>query len=192
MNRNYTLYGTVVLAALLFLGAVPLTAQENVELPPIKQQLYNLGFGVFPEPVEAPDFTIPILNGSETSLSDYQGKVVIINLWATWCPPCRAEMPSMQKLYDALNPQGFEILAVAAPNPPRETMEKITAFIDDNAFSFPVLIDNEFEVNSIYGTGSIPTSYVIDSQGELVARLTGAIDWMDESVVAAFREMLPR
>ena len=178
--------------ALLFLGAFPLTAQEDVELTPVKQQLYDLGFGVFPEPVEAPDFTIPLLNGPETSLSDYRGKVVIINLWATWCPPCRAEMPSMQELYDTLNGQGLEILAVAAPNPPRETLEKITDFIDENGFSFPVLIDNEFEVNSIYGTGSIPTSYVIDTEGDLVGRLTGAIDWMDESVVEVFREMLLR
>lgn len=191
MNRKTALFGTTMLA-LLFLVAFPLTAQEDVELTPVKQQLYDLGFGVFPEPVEAPDFTIPLLNGPETSLSDYRGKVVIINLWATWCPPCRAEMPSMQELYDTLNGQGLEILAVAAPNPPRETLEKITDFIDENGFSFPVLIDNEFEVNSIYGTGSIPTSYVIDTEGDLVGRLTGAIDWMDESVVEVFREMLLR
>ncbi|MDY7028917.1 MAG: TlpA disulfide reductase family protein [Spirochaetota bacterium] len=191
MNRKIGIFGIFMLA-LLFMGILPITAQENVELPPIKQQLYNLGFGVFPEPVEAPDFTVPLLNGPEASLSDYRGKVVVLNLWATWCPPCRAEMPSMQKLYEMLKPQGLEILAVAAPNPPRETLDKIADFVQAGGFSFPVLIDHEFDVNGIYSTGSIPTSYVIDSEGELVARLTGAIDWMDEGIVSVFREMLPQ
>lgn len=159
-------------------------------MSPVKQQLYDLGFGVFSDVVDAPDFTVPVLHGSEISLSDLRGKVVLLNLWATWCPPCRAEMPSMQELYTKLNSRGFEILAVAAPTPPRETIDKITDYVAENGFSFPILIDDQFEVNNIYGTGSIPTSYVINTRGELIARLTGSIDWTDEKIIEVFTELL--
>jgi len=182
---------TLLLFTALFLSGPYLWAQDQAELSPEKQRLYDLGFGVFSQTVEAPDFSIQLLDGSQVSLSDYRGKLVLLNLWATWCPPCRAEMPSMQELYDKLHPKGFEILAVAAPNPPRETLDKIRDFVSSNAFSFPILIDEQFEANSIYGTGSIPTSYIISTDGELVARLTGAIDWKGEDIVKIFTEMLP-
>lgn len=180
------------LLMLVFLATVfTLSAQEEMNLNKAEQLFYDSGFGVLKENTEAPDFNVRSLEGKSVSLSDYRGKVVLINLWATWCPPCREEMPSMQSLYDDLKDRGFTILAAAAPNPPRETREKIEDFIKDGNYSFPVLIDSEYEVNEIYGTGSIPTSWVVDSEGTLVARLVGATDWTSESVVSAFEELLP-
>ena len=181
-----------ILVIALFAGVSLLWAQEDVNLSPAKQQFYDLGFAVFPDPVDAYDFTATLRDGSNVRLSDYSDKLVLINLWATWCPPCRAEMPSMQELYDTLNPRGFEILAVAFPSPPQETVEKIYSFVDQNGFSFPVLIDHTFSVSNIYGTGSIPTSYIVDAEGHLVARLKGAINWSDEKIVAAFESLLPQ
>jgi len=168
-----------------------LSAQEEMDLSKAEKLLYNSGFGVLKETTPAPDFTIQTLDGESVSLSDYQGKVVLLNLWATWCPPCREEMPSMQDLYEDLTNEGFTILAVAAPNPPRETLEKIETHIADNNFTFPVLIDSEYKANKIYGTGSIPTSWVIDTEGNLVARLVGATDWSGDPIVSAFKELLP-
>jgi len=153
---------------------------------------YDSGFGVLKQATAAPDFTVKTLDGQTASLSDYRGKVVLLNLWATWCPPCREEMPSMQSLYDDLKDQGFTILAVAAPNPPRETREKIETFVSQGDYSFPILLDSEYKVNGIYGTGSIPTSWVVDAEGNLVARLVGATDWTAEPIVSAFEELLPQ
>ncbi len=180
------------LIVLVFLtAAFTVSAQEEMNLSKVEQMFYDSGFGVLKQTTAAPDFTVQTLEGQTVSLSDYRGKVVLLNLWATWCPPCREEMPSMQSLYDDLEDRGFTILAVAAPNPPRETREKIENFIREGEYSFPVLIDSEYKVNGIYGTGSIPTSWVVDTEGNLVARLVGATDWTAEPIVSAFEELLP-
>jgi len=96
----------------------------------------------------------------------------------------------MQTLYNELKDRGFTILAVAAPNPPRETFEKIESYIAEYEYTFPVLIDSEYKVNGTYGTGSIPTSWIVDTEGNLVARLVGATDWESESIMGAFEELL--
>ncbi len=191
MKTTFTLKQLIFVLVLLSLAMI-LPAQEEMELSKAEQLFYNSGFGVLKETTAAPDFSVKTLDGESVSLSDYKGKVVLLNLWATWCPPCRKEMPSMQALYDDLSNRGFTILAVAAPNPPRETLEKIKNHISENDFSFPVLIDAEYKVNSIYGTGSIPTSWVVDTEGNLVARLVGATEWTAEPVVSAFEELLPQ
>ncbi|HDQ14467.1 MAG TPA: TlpA family protein disulfide reductase [Sediminispirochaeta sp.] len=190
LNKSFTV--TAFLVSLLLFSLSGASAQQDVELTPLQEELYNMGFGVFTEEVEAPDFTVPDLEGSQVSLSNQKGKLVLLNLWATWCPPCREEMPSMQELYDRLEPRGFTILAISAPQPPRETEEKIRGYIGENGFNFPVLIDSEFQAFPIYNTGSIPTSYLIDPEGNLVARLTGSIDWTSPGIVDILEKMLPR
>lgn len=191
MNSTRKITGLLLTIGFLLLLGAPLWAQDDVELTPLQQKLYELRFGIFTKEVEAPDFSLPLLNGDVVNLSDYRGKLVLLNLWATWCPPCRAEMPSMQTLYDDLKDDGFTILAVSAPNPPRETEQKIRAHVSENNFTFPVLIDAEYRAYGIYNTGSIPTSYLIDTEGNLVARLTGAIEWDSPEVVDVLTEMLP-
>jgi peroxiredoxin len=191
MNKT-SLYKQAFIVVVLLLLTFSLSAQEEIDLSAAEQLFYNSGFGVLKETTVAPDFTVQTLDGNTVSLSDYQGKVVLLNLWATWCPPCREEMPSMQTMYEELKGRGFTILAVAAPNPPRETREKIENFISDGQFSFPVLIDSEYQVNGIYGTGSIPTSWVVDAEGNLIARLVGATDWTSDPIMAAFEEILPQ
>lgn len=164
--------------------------QEGIEnLSEPQKKLYQSGFGVPKNPIEAPDFTLERLSGGEVSLGDYEGQVVLLNLWATWCPPCRAEMPSMQDLYDQLSENGFTILAVAAPNTQRESLENIESYIEENNFTFPVLLDTQNSVFSTYGTGSIPTSWIVGPDGMLLARLRGKKDWTQDSIVSAL-EML--
>lgn len=177
---------------LFLLLTFSLSAQEDIDLNKAEELFYNAGFGVLKETTAAPDFTIETLQGDRVSLSDYRGQVVLLNLWATWCPPCREEMPSMQTLYNQLKGRGFSILAVAAPTPPRETFEKIKNYIAENEYTFPVLIDSEYKVNGTYGTGSIPTSWIVDTEGNLVARLVGATDWESDSIMEALEELLPQ
>lgn len=190
--NNSSFYKQAFFVVVLLFVAFSLSAQEEMDLSRAEQLFFDSGFGVLKETTAAPDFTVQNLDGKTVSLSDYRGKVVLLNLWATWCPPCREEMPSMQTMYDELKGRGFTILAVAAPNPPRETREKIENFVADGQYSFPILIDSEYEVNGIYGTGSIPTSWVVDTDGNLVARLVGATDWTSDSITSAFEELLPQ
>jgi peroxiredoxin len=183
---------------LIFVAAIAVTvaltpllpAQEMPEgLSEAQRMLYQAGFGVPKKEIAAPDFTIKTLKGKEVSLSDYRGKVVLLNLWATWCPPCRSEMPSMQELYDTFSREDFTILAVAAPDSPRESRDKIEQFISEGEYTFPILLDSSQSVYSTYGSGSVPTSWIVDPQGNLAARLVGARDWTEESIVNAIEKL---
>ncbi len=122
----------------------------------------------------APDFRIANLKGGESSLSDYRGKVVLLNFWATWCGPCKAEMPSMEALYQSYSREDFEILAVSID---LEKDAPVQAFIEDFGFTFPVLLDEMFEVNDRYKVRVVPTSVVVDRNGVITHRLLGAKDW---------------
>ncbi len=122
----------------------------------------------------APDFALPDLAGNVKRLSDFRGKVVLLNFWATWCPPCRAEMPSMEILYQAYNDQGFELLAVSSDV---QGAAIVQPFMEKYRLSFPTLLDMSGRVNGMYGVRSIPTSYVLDRQGRVVSREMGARNW---------------
>jgi thiol-disulfide isomerase/thioredoxin len=180
----------------LTLAVVPLSAQNGTgTATPVMSEgqelLYALGFDIPRSEIKAPSFSLTTLTGDTASLEEASGKLLMLNLWATWCPPCRAEMPSMETIYQQLKSQGFEMYAVAAPSPPQETLEKIESYISENGYTFPVPIDKNFEVNAMYGTGSIPTTWLISPEGIIIARLTGAIDWASPEIVKALKTLLP-
>lgn len=124
----------------------------------------------------APDFKLKNLRGGLTTLSEYRGKVVLINFWATWCGPCRAEMPSMEELYSYYSRNDFEILAVSI-----DTMGEppVRFFVEDFGFTFPVLMDNDFAVNDHYQVRVVPTTILIDRNGAVFQRVLGAKDWTE-------------
>ncbi|MFO7848608.1 MAG: TlpA disulfide reductase family protein [Spirochaetia bacterium] len=189
---NFKPFYVLFILMLLFGSVTLLSAQEEEEIENLseaQETLYREGFGVPKTPQEAPDFTLEDLSGNSVTLSELKGKVVLLNLWATWCPPCKEEMPSMEELYGELPRSEFTILAVAAPNAPRESLEQIESLIEDEGYTFPVLLDEDMEVNQTYGTGSIPTSWIIDPEGMLIARLVGAVDWKKESIVSALSQL---
>jgi peroxiredoxin len=112
----------------------------------------------------APDFTLPTFAGQQVSLSDFRGQVVLLNFWAWWCPPCKAEMPDLHDFYLAYKDQGFTILAVHAD----QEAQKGADFIADNGFTFPVVQDTMGSAFYIYGDGSLPQSVLIGPNGELI------------------------
>nr|WP_026286146.1 redoxin domain-containing protein [Salsuginibacillus kocurii] len=114
--------------------------------------------GALEEGDPAPDFTLETLTGETVSLSDYEGRPVFLNFWATWCPPCRAEMPDMERFYEAYD---MEILAVNL----RENAEEVQSFVEELGLTFPILMDENVEVADAYNVQPIPTSYFIDSDG---------------------------
>ncbi|MGH8068541.1 MAG: peroxiredoxin family protein [Candidatus Entotheonellia bacterium] len=135
----------------------------------------------------APDFALPDLEGKARRLSDFQGKVVLLNFWATWCPPCRAEMPSMETLYQAYQNQGFVILAVSSDV---QGASIVQPFMVEYRLSFPALLDMTGRVSGMYGVRSIPTSYLLDRQGRVVSREIGARNWANAEARALIASLL--
>lgn len=131
----------------------------------------------------APDFELTTLDGEAVKLSDYKGKKVILNFWATWCPPCRAEMPDMQKFYDEqADSENVEILAVNLTTADKG-MDKINAFVEEFSLTFPIPMDTEGEIGDLYQAASIPTSYMIDTEGRVQQKIVGP---MNEEMMEEF------
>lgn len=138
-----------------------------------------------PEVVErgkpAPTFTSPSLAGSEIALADYAGDVIVVNFWATWCPPCKAEMPGINAFYEAYQDEGLVVLAVNA----KENEATVRPFIEASGFSFPVLLDPAGSVVNQYQVRSFPTTIVVDRDGVVQYIHTGMISPEElEAVVA--------
>ncbi|HEY4554270.1 MAG TPA: TlpA disulfide reductase family protein [Bacillaceae bacterium] len=126
-----------------------------------------------------PDFELETIDGTPVKLSDYKGKKVILNFWATWCPPCKAEMPHMEKFYkDKAKDLKVEIIAVNLTKAERGSNrhEKIKNFIKEYGLTFPIPLDVDGKVGETYQTYTIPTSYIIDSKGLVAKKIIGPMD----------------
>ncbi len=124
----------------------------------------------------APDFTLPSLDGQTVRLSDLRGKAVLLNFWATWCAPCRLEMPTMDKAYQEYKSRGLEILAVSLDAGSNSVVKN---FMQELKLDFPVLLDPDMEVLRLYRQFSIPATFLIDKQGIVRHRELGYRDWTD-------------
>jgi peroxiredoxin len=119
----------------------------------------------------APDFQLPLLGGGEVALADLRGKVVIVNLWASWCPPCRAEMPALQEVYEAYRDRGLEVLAV---NTTYQDSEGAAArFVQEYRLRFPVPLDQTGDVSRSYMLRALPTTFFIDRDGVIRSVVIG-------------------
>jgi cytochrome c biogenesis protein CcmG, thiol:disulfide interchange protein DsbE len=117
----------------------------------------------------APDFTLTTLTGQSVKLSGLKGQVVLINFWATWCGPCRQEMPAIQHAYDARKSRGLIVLAVNLNEPPKD----VQAYVDSLHLSFPVLLDSSEAVSNLYRVRGYPTSFFVDRQGVVAVEQVG-------------------
>lgn len=135
----------------------------------------------------APDFTFPGLDGKMVSLSDYKGKVVLLNIWATWCPPCVEEMPSMQRLNKELGGEDFKILAVSIDG---SGADAVAPFMKKYRLGFPALLNPDGTVQTLYATTGIPESFIIDKEGILVQKVIGAKDWAAPETIRFIRDLI--
>jgi len=130
--------------------------------------------GLIPSPREgfpAPDFTLDTLDGGQITLSDLRGQVVMINLWTSWCPPCRAEMPAIDNVYQANKEQGLEVLAVNSTF--QDSESAAAAFAQEHNLTFPILLDRNGAVSRRYQLQALPTTYFVDRQGIIRAVVPG-------------------
>ena len=138
--------------------------------------------------VEAPEFDLPLLGASpkRITLADIDGQVVLLNFWATWCKPCEDEMPAMDRLYRALQPEGFEMLAVSVD----EETALVERFQERLGVSFPILLDPAQDVSRRYQTTGFPESLLIDKNGMIVERYIGPRDWDHTIYAERIRKLL--
>lgn len=143
-----------------FASRVPTAAATGGAPPPSPRE----GFS-------APGFTLDLLEGGQVTLSDLRGKVVLVNFWATWCPPCRAEMPAIEKIYQSFKPLGLEVLAINVTNQDSETAADV--FARDLDLTFPIPLDRNGETAARYALRGLPSSYFIDREGVIRSVVVG-------------------
>lgn len=153
-RRVWTIATLIALSlgsAWIWISAVPAAATTGGEIPSPRE-----GFA-------APDFTLELLGGGEVALSELRGKAVVVNLWASWCPPCRAEMPALQSAYEAERDRGLEIIAINTTFQDRE--QEAQRFVEEFGLTFPIALDRSGTVSRQYLLRALPSTFFIDRDG---------------------------
>ncbi len=193
----------VLTVMLLCGGAFAVAAPAKTSSPPSPSAaerawytdgLEKLGFYVFPSPVEAGDFSVepltspPGAKATTRSLSAERGSVVLLNFWATWCPPCRQEMPSIQRLADKLAGKAFTVMAISVG----EERKTVADFIAREKFRFPVYLDRSGSIGAKFGARSIPTTYIVDKTGRIIAGYVGSREYDSPAMLEILGELARR
>lgn len=145
---------------------------------------------------QAPSFSATTLEGEAVTLADYADKVILLNVWATWCAPCREEMPSMQRLYDEFQDEDFEILAVSVDARPGERDASgnpggdLRAFAEEFGLTFPILHDPAGDIQRTYQTTGVPETFLIGKDGIIYRKVAGGTHWDAEVNVSLVRRLL--
>ncbi len=182
----------ILLFIIIFIGAILFFFEHFIEAPiSITDVQVEENFDQRKSAVGylAPDFSLRNLKGNYESLDSFRGQVVVLNFWATWCAPCRVEMPSFEKLYRRYRSEGVAVLAVTLD---KNAGPKIKSFVDEYELSFPILLDEKGEVERLYPSMTIPFTYVIDSEGRVVARVDGAKNWESNETFEAIEYLLKK
>ena len=158
----------------LFLVVLWPAGLAAVESDRLKKQ----GFLVQQGLVESPGFSTEDAAGNRVDFASFRGKLVLLNFWATWCPPCRLEMPSMERLYGEFRDQGLEIVAVNF----MESGEQVRAFAEEQKLTYPMLLDKEADIAGRYGVMRLPVSVLIGREGEVIAKAIGFKDWYKDDI----------
>ncbi|GFO56595.1 thioredoxin [Geomonas sp. Red276] len=164
------------ICAVLVLAALAITGCTKEEAPAVEGNL-------------APDFTLKDLSGREVKLSSLRGKVVLVNFWATWCPPCREEIPSMVQLNKTMQGKPFQMLCCSIDEGGKDAVE---TFFKKSGLTLPALLDTDGKVAKRYGTTGVPETFVVDTKGVILKKVVGAMDWNSPQVMAAFDELMRR
>ncbi|HIJ57178.1 MAG TPA: TlpA family protein disulfide reductase [Deltaproteobacteria bacterium] len=176
--------GATFMVSMKDMGAVLAAAPSSDKK---SDRLYrDLGMLKVPRIASPVDFKLKDMNGKWVWLSDFKGKVVFLNFWATWCPPCKYEMPSMQKLYDKLKHKKFAMVAVDLQEP----VHRVKDFVKAYKLSFTVLLDSKGDVGRQFGISSIPTTFILDGRGGIIGKAFGPREWDGKKAVDFFEHLM--
>ncbi|MBU8908716.1 peroxiredoxin family protein [Desertibacillus haloalkaliphilus] len=175
MKKLKNVFVIALLAGLIGWGLLN-AGEDNAIDTPVNSDLSDVEVGIEQGNL-APDFELETLEGEALRLSDFRGEKVILNLWATWCPPCRAEMPHMQDFYEKNKDQDMTILAVNLTTQERNTSAVEPFVYDEFQLTFPVVLDVDGDVGTMYQAYSIPTTYIIDTQGLIQNKVVGPMSY---------------
>ncbi|MBE3066468.1 MAG: TlpA family protein disulfide reductase [Chloroflexi bacterium] len=184
-NRRLTPFITLITAGIFLLGVslIPLLANSQ-------QKALDSTAPIFP-PITldypAPQLTLTDLQGKPVSIEDYRGQVILVNNWATWCPPCKTEMPELQAFYTAHAAEGFVVVAIESGEP----ADQVASFVQEYGMSFPVWLDPHGTALEIFQNWNLPSSYVIDRDGKVRLSWTGAINQptLEQYITPLFEEI---
>ena len=164
-------------------------ADSKTDDKKLSQLFEEMGIAQMDDPVPIPvEIRLTDLKGKSVSFYEFKGKILFVNFWATWCPPCREEMPSMEKLHARLKQKDFVMLAVDLMEP----ASKVEAFFQEFKLTFMALLDSNGEVGSLFGIRSIPTTLILDKNGMIIGIAVGPRDWVGKKSIALFEYLIDR
>jgi peroxiredoxin len=174
------LFIIVLFGASAALGFSPTWGQSKVDykVVPILQPIKDVG--------PTPEFSLSTPDGKKISLKDFRGKIVLLNFWASWCVPCREEMPAMEKLYQEYKQKNFVVLAIAVKDRKQDAVD----FVKELKISYPIALDPEAQVGSLYGAWGLPATYLIGPNGEGLARGWGPAEWYGSGARKLVKDLL--
>lgn len=164
-------------------GSESVAGDTDTELDRLFNEMNVLRMAINEEPIQ---FKLKDLNGSEVTLSDYKGKIVFLNFWTTWCPTCRIEMPSMEKLHQKFKDQNFAMVTVNL----QESASQVKEFFKEYKLTFTALLDSDGEVGIKHKIYSIPTTFILDKEGRIIARAVGPREWDSKKSFALFGHLV--
>ena len=144
--------------------------------------------------LKVPNLEVPVeillkdVNGNDVRLSDFRGKIVFLNFWTTWCPTCRVEMPSMQKLHQKFKDQDFAMVTINL----QESASQVIAFFKKYKLTFSALLDSTGEVGTRFRINAIPTTFILDKKGQIIAKVMGPREWGSKKSIALFEHLTDR
>ena len=186
MKKRYSILVRLVSISLLLFGVISLSCGKK-DTPGDKTEKVKKTREGISEGEIAPDFTLKDLKGTEVNLKEFRGKVVLLNFWATWCPPCRKEIPSMVEIYKKYKDRGLEIIGVNLDKLGKSEVEKFSL---EHKINFPVLLNPSGNVASLYGVVVLPTTVFLDRNGRIKGRISGAVDWTAEANLSTIETFL--
>lgn len=170
MNRYKWAWTALILSSVIFVISLALHFLLKEKADPAQ----NLpGFEFAQEGLSAPPFSLKDLSGNTVHLEDYSGTYLLLNFWATWCPPCREEIPSLEAMRKSLEGSHIQLLTISIG----ESLEDVQTFVESRNIGFRVALDEDSAVSNTYAIDSIPTTFLISPEGEFIARKRGSMDW---------------
>lgn len=179
---------SVILSVLMLglaIGAAGAATSTQTNRPWYAERLERLGFFVFDQPFAFADFSVEKMEGGTRARSASKGNIVLLNFWASWCPPCKEEMPSIENLSKAMKGKKFEVMAVNLG----DTKATVRDFLKQYGYTFPVYLDQKSTLSRGYASKGIPTTYIVDKSGKFIAGVIGGIRYDHPDVISIMSDL---